>query len=101
MMAVHAETEGEVREAIAAITAGKGVPAMLSPTGAHCLLTRAMCALDWLGTFLGGSSPMGPPEKDWTDAQLVEWLLTDLWARRSSHWLRLQWDAVARGVPFY
>jgi hypothetical protein len=95
------ETEAEVKSAIKSVCAGTGVPDTLSPKGAYCLWARAMCALDFLGQILLEHSPHQEPRRDWTDTQVLEWLMTDLWERRSDHWLRLMQVALERGVPFY
>jgi hypothetical protein len=77
------------------------VPISLPPVVRYHLLIRIQCAHDFLGMVfppLSDLSPFGPPSGHFSNAEVIEWLLLDLWQRRFDHWLKL--TAISLRGPF-
>lgn len=66
---------------------------------------RLECAVDFLAQLLvvdsRGRIHVPAPGSDSTDAELIEWLLIELWYRRGDHWLKLVAQSRALNRPFY
>ncbi|MDD2763465.1 MAG: hypothetical protein PHE83_05765 [Opitutaceae bacterium] len=80
------------------------LPPTISPRARYYLGYRIQCALDFEGMLfppLSKGSPFGELRRAWSDGQLIEWLLIDLWARRHDHWLKLNAIGVLGPFAFY
>jgi len=76
-------------------------PATVSARARYYFSYRIQCANDFLGMLFppqANAAPFGEVPKSFTDAQLIEWLLIDLWVRRHDHWLKL--NAIGLYGPF-
>lgn len=65
---------------------------------------RIQCAHDFIGMAFppeAQKSPFTDPPHTWSDAQLVEWLLINLWQRRHDHWVKLSAIGVYGPFGFY
>lgn len=70
----------------------------------YYLALRFMCALDFLGMVFppqAQNAPFGEVPADWSDERVIEWLLVDLWVRRSDTWLKLDAISAMGPFPFY
>jgi hypothetical protein len=75
-----------------------------SPRLAYFCAMRCLCALDSLGILHAElrDRPLYPqPPADWTDAQLLEWLLVSNWQQRHDTWLKLSAFCAATGLGLY
>jgi len=82
---------------------GGGIGQPTSRQGLFCAM-RCLCALDTLGIIhaeLNGRPLYHQPPSDWTDVQLLEWLLVSNWQQRHDTWLRLAAISVATGLGLY
>jgi hypothetical protein len=76
-------------------------PREILPDARWYLGFRIQCALDFLGMIFppqASDAPFREIPKAWSDEQVVEWLLVDLWVRRYDHWLKL--NAIGHFGPF-
>jgi|GEM_PF-2222682 len=97
----RAETDSAVRNHVAV---GCEVPSSFSRAARYYLMLRIQCAHDFLGIVFppqSQRSPFGSPGPNFTDRELIEWLLIDLWERRFDHWLKLTAIGVAGPFAFY
>jgi len=65
---------------------------------------RLQCACDFLGQMfppLSKDDPSGEMRDGWTPQTASAWMLTELWERRSDHWLKLVALEWAGPFPFY
>ena len=68
------------------------------------LVVRCECAGDLLGQMfppLSKSSPVREMGMGWTQEAALAWMLTELWERRSDHWLKLVALEWVGPFPFY
>jgi hypothetical protein len=76
----------------------------LSPSMAYFLFLRCQCANDFVGQLFPPASredPFGSLPQGWDVTRLQGWLLTELWNRRSDHWLKLVANELVGPFPFY
>jgi hypothetical protein len=95
------ETDRVIREFVAT---KREVLDSLSPASRYYLLLRMQCAHDFLGMAYppdSDQSPFGAPGQDFTDRELIKWLLMDLWYRRFDHWLKLTAIGIRGPFAFY
>lgn len=65
---------------------------------------RLQCACDFLGQMfppLSKDDPCREMRDGWSPQSAVAWMLTELWERRSDHWLKLVALEWAGPFPFY
>jgi hypothetical protein len=76
-------------------------PQGLIPDSRYYLCFRIQCALDFIGMIFPPQAsvcPFSELPQSWSDNQVIEWLLVDLWVRRFDHWLKL--SAIGHFGPF-
>lgn len=101
----HFAKEHELRSEIDAlarkIAKQQRPPEKTSPAARYYLALRFGCAMDFLGMVFppqAAASPFGEIPAEWSNQQVIEWLLVDLWLRRFDVWLKL--DAISAMGPF-
>lgn len=101
-LSARAETDAAIRNYVAA---GDEVPLSVSTAARYYLMIRIQCAHDFLGMVFPPQSAQSPfgddPDNSWTDRELIEWLLIDLWVRRFDHWLKLTAISLMGPFAFY
>ncbi len=73
----------------------------LTPRQAYFCAMRCLCALDTLGILHAELTdrPLYPqPPADWTNEQLLEWLLVSNWQQRHDTWLKLAATSISMGL---
>lgn len=76
----------------------------ISPSMAYFLFLRCQCANDFSGQLFPPASredPFGSLPPGWDVRRLKAWLLTELWNRRSDHWLKMVALELVGPFPFY
>jgi hypothetical protein len=76
----------------------------LSPSMAYFLYLRCQCGNDFAGQLFPPASredPFGGPPDGWSVSRIQVWLLTELWNRRSDHWMKLVALEIVGPFPFY
>lgn len=104
---LEARTRMECDEIIRLVVAAPiGAP---KPTTlqAYFLACRCRCALDTLAILtrakddISGSQLLTSLPDDWSESDLLLWLLIETWGERHDVWLKLTAAAVATGNPYY
>jgi hypothetical protein len=68
------------------------------------MVMRLQCACDFLGQMfppMAKDAPCAEMPDGWTPETTAAWLLTELWERRSDHWLKLVAMEWVGPFPFY
>jgi hypothetical protein len=76
----------------------------LLPEVRYYLAFRIQCALDFIGLIFPPQSmscPFSEIPRRWTNEQMIEWLLIDLWVRRFDQWIKLNAIRLFGPFPFY
>jgi hypothetical protein len=76
----------------------------ISPKARFFLGYRIMCAHDFFGMAFppeSQKSPIPDVPASWSDAQIIQWLLVDLWQRRHDHWIKLSAIGLVGPFGFY
>lgn len=102
--AAEAACRAEVDAAARFVVEHHSLPTDISATGRYFLGLRVGCAGDFLGMVFppqATESPFGEIPEDWSDADILRWLLVDLWTRRFDTWIKLSAIAVMGPFAFY
>lgn len=81
-----------------------GVMGQPTSRQAYFCTMRCLCALDTLGIIhaeLDNRALYPKPPVDWTDQELLEWLLVTNWQQRHDTWLKLTAFCAATGLGLY
>lgn len=95
------EYERLVDSAARALAETGSAPLLLLPAVRFLLSTRLHAAgelLESIYPMAGDRSAFQDLRSDWSDAQLLSWLLVDQWRKRRALWLKL--CAIAHAGPF-
>ena len=103
----EAESRNDCHDIITNMIRSTVATAQPSPLHAYFLACRCRCALDTMMILatpkqeLSKSiiAPKLPP--DWTQDDLLEWLLVGTWDMRHDVWMKLTAFAIKSGNPFY
>ena len=102
----HLESQSRpaVRALVHHIVKAHTVPAM-SPTEEYFLWSRILNACDFLGHLqiedTQGRQLVSEPCTDYSDADVLLWLLDSLWETRFDSWLKLEAVHLVTGRPLY
>lgn len=94
----------EIIRRIATLPTGAPTPTSLQ---AYFLACRCRCALDTLAILTrpkndaANSRIVADIPNDWTETDLLLWLMVETWGERHDAWLKLTAAAVAAGNPYY
>ena len=94
----------QTTHALKSLVLGKSAVGQLGIGPAAWGVMRLQCACDFLGQMfppLSKGDPCGEMRDDWTPETACAWMLTELWERRSDHWLKLVALEWAGPFPFY
>ena len=86
-----------------ALVHGGGIGQPTTRQSYFCAI-RCLCALDTLGIIhaeMDDRPLYSEPPAEWTDDQLLEWLLVSNWQQRHDTWLKLAAFSAATGLGFY
>jgi hypothetical protein len=86
-----------------ALLRGGGIGQPTTRQSYFCAM-RCLCALDTLGIIhakMDDRPLYSEPPANWTDEQLLEWLLVSNWQQRHDTWLKLTAFSAATGLGFY
>jgi hypothetical protein len=86
-----------------ALLHGNGIGQPTRRQSYFCVM-RCLCALDTLGVMhaeLNDRPLYSEPPADWTEEQLLEWLLVSNWQHRHDTWLKLAAFVAASGLGLY
>lgn len=82
----------------------KNVARTISPKEEYFLFLRCQCALDFFGMLFppsGRKCPFLEVRKNTSDADLISWLLIDVWSQRYDHWMKLNMIGKYGSLGFY